>query len=342
MKHAPRIAIITGASSGIGRCTAGLLARDGWSVGLIARGEAGLAAAAMDVQAAGARAAWAVADVADGAALRRAAETLAFELGTPDLWINCAGNGVYGRFTTVPEDEFDRVTDVTYRGTVNGCRVALALMRPRGAGAIVNVCSACAFHGLPLMTSYSGAKAAVRGFTQALQAELTIERCRIRVSSVFPPAVNTPFFSHARSHMGWAARPAPPVYQPEVVAAGIRLAAMTGQAELAISGTALAFSLVARLSPRLTAALMVRLGFDGQMTRDAHASSLLDPTLFSPADDASPVHGPFGRRARRRSIHVWLAERRGRLAQAVRAAGRRAIRRPASLWRTRPAPSATD
>ena len=125
----------------------------------------------------------------------------------PDVWINCAGNGVYGRFASVPEAEFDRVTAVTYGGTVNGCRIALALMRAAGGGTIVNVCSAVAFHGLPLMTSYSGAKAAVRGFAQALQAELTIERSRIRVSVVFPPAVNTPFFSHAVSHMGW---PAPP------------------------------------------------------------------------------------------------------------------------------------
>jgi NAD(P)-dependent dehydrogenase (short-subunit alcohol dehydrogenase family) len=72
-----------------------------------------------------------------------------------------SGNGVYGYFDDVPEIEFRRVTDVTYHGTVNGTRVALMHMRARGFGSITNVCSAVAFHGLPLMSSYAGAKGAV-------------------------------------------------------------------------------------------------------------------------------------------------------------------------------------
>ena len=276
------------------------------------------------------RAATATADVADCAALHRAAEALVAELGLPDLWINCAGNGVYGRFVAVPAAEFDHVTAVTYGGTVNGCRVALALMRPLGRGTIVNVCSAAAFHGLPLMTSYAGAKAAVRGFGQALQAELTMERSRIRVSTVFPPAVNTPFFSHAVSHMGGPARPAPPVYQPEVVAAGVHFAAVTGRAEVVVSGTAAAFWFITRLSPRLTAWLMSRIGFDGQLSRDPDAKRLEQPTLFLPADTAQPVHGPFNHRARRFSVQLWLARGVSGLAARAGAAVRRVIRRPAS------------
>ena len=115
-----------------------------------------------------------------------------------------------------------------------------------------------AFHGLPLMTSYAGAKAAVRGFAQALAGRTDDGASAIRVSTVFPPAVNTPFFSHAVSHMGWPARPAPPVYQPEVVAAGIYIAATTGRAEMIISGTAAPFSLAQRISPRLIAWVMCR------------------------------------------------------------------------------------
>ncbi len=301
-----RTVIITGASSGLGRCSAILFARRGWKVGLIARGEAGLAAAAADVRTAGGQAAVAIADVTSSPRLRAAAEAIIAELGQPDVWINCAGNGVYGRFTNVPEAQFDHVTAVTYGGTVNGCRIALDLMRRQGRGTIVNVCSAIAFHGMPMMTSYAGAKAAVRCFAQALRAELRIERSRIRVATVFPPAVNTPFFSHAVSHMGWPARPAPPVYQPEVVAAGIYLVALRGQPELTISGTAVAFSIISRLSPRLVAFLMTRLGLEGQTTNDPLAAELLVPTLFTPSATASPVHGPFGRHARRRSIQLWL------------------------------------
>ncbi len=307
----PGTLIIAGGSSGIGRCTADLFARHGWRVGLIARGEAGLAAAAATLRAAGAPVAVAAADVTISAALRDAANAIVAELGPPDVWINCAGNGVYGRFATVPEAQFERVTAVTYGGTVNGCRVALALMTPRGQGTIVNVCSAVAFHGLPLMTSYAGAKAAVRGFAQALQAELRMERSRIRVTTVFPPAVNTPFFSHAVSHMGWPARPVAPVYQPEIVAAAIHLAALRGRPEMVVSGTATAFSIAARLSPRLIAFAMTRLGLDGQLSDDPEVARLEQPTLFAPSAEASPVHGPFGRRARQRSVQVWLS-RHGR------------------------------
>ncbi len=260
----------------------------------------------------GAQAATAVADVTASRALREAADAIVAELGPPDVWINCAGNGVYGRFAVVPEAQFDHVTAVTYGGTVNGCRIALALMGPQGPGTIVNVCSAVAFHGMPMMTSYAGAKAAVRGFAQALQAELRMERSRVRVCTVFPPALNTPFFSHAVSHMGWPARPAPPVYQPEVAASAIHLAAVRGRPEVVVSGTAAVFSLATRISPRLVAFAMTRLGFDGQLTSDPEAARLEQPTLFAPSAKASPVHGPFARRARRRSLQVWLSRHRRR------------------------------
>ena len=332
LTHQIRTVFIAGGSSGIGRGTAIVFAKRGWRVGLIARGAPGLQAAAADVRCAGMPCGTAVADVADSEALRLAAERLVAELGTPSVWINCAGNGVYGRFIVVPEAEFDQVTAVTYGGTVNGCRVALDLMRQTGQGTIVNVCSAMAFHGLPLMTSYAGAKAAVRGFAQALQAELTMERSAIRVSTVFPPAVNTPFFSHAPSHMGWPARPAPPVYQPEIVCEAIYIAAMTGQAEVIVSGTVAVFSLVQRVFPNLIAFLMPRLGFDGQLTRDPEAARVLQPTLFEPSSDASPVRGPFGREARRFSIQVWLrrCSHTATVGVTNALAAIRVIRRPAS------------
>ncbi len=299
---------ITGGSSGIGRCTAILFARRGWTVALIARGRAGLLDAAASVRQAGGRVGVGVADVAVAGELASVAERLAAELGAPDVWVNCAGNGVYGRFSVVPGEQFDRVTAVTYTGTVNGCRIALGLMAARGHGTIVNVCSAAAFHGLPMMTSYAGAKAAVRAFAQALRAELRIAGSRVRVVTVFPPAVNTPFFSHAVSHAAWPARPAPPVYQPEVVAAGIFHAATKGGAEVVLTGTASLFGLMCRVAPGLIAWCMTRLGFEGQLSRDAEAASLAAPTLFEPSALPSPVHGPFGRFARTHSLHLAAAQ----------------------------------
>jgi len=301
-----RVVVITGGSSGIGRSTAALFARHGWHVGLIARGAEGLAASRRDVELAGACAAIAQADVTDTKALGEAANAIVASLGPIDVWINCAGNGVYGRFGDVPEREFRRVTDVTYHGTVNGTRVALAHMRPRGQGRIVNVCSAIAFHGLPLMSSYAGAKAAVRAFGQAVQGELKLEKSPIGISTVFPPAANTPYFSHATSHMGWPARPAWPVYQPEVVAQGILQAVAGRRREMTISGTVVAFSLATRLVPSLVALAMGKMGIERQATADPDARRLLEPTLFAPSQRVFDVHGPFGQGARRRSVHLWF------------------------------------
>ena len=340
-----RVVVITGGSSGIGRCTARVFARHGWKVGLIARGTAGLAAAAEDVRLAGAIGAVAVADVADSAALERAAESLVAALGPFDAWINAAGNGVYGRLLDVPEDEYRRVTDVTYMGTVNGTRTALRRMMPRDHGTIVNVCSGIAFHGLPLMTSYVGAKAAVRGFGQSVRAELKLSRSRVHVGTVFPPAVNTPFFSHSPSYMGFPSRPVPPVYQPEIVAQALYMAATGRHREMTVSSIVLAFSLVSRLSPTLAAWLTERLRFDALLSRDPAALDAEEHTLFTPPLRIFGVHGPFGHRARRWSAQVWLRGNCQKLGDLLFSRGMAQVGRPLPdappAPRSRPAPAGT-
>ncbi len=316
--------IVTGASSGIGRATAGLFARHGWNVGLVARGAVGLEDACRDVEAQGAAAACQAVDVADGPALEAAADALERALGPIDIWVNCAGNGTFGRFLDTSDEEFRRVTEVTYLGTVNGTRTALRRMRPRDHGRIVNVCSAVAFRGVPLLASYSGAKQAVRGFGQAIAAELTQERSRVRLTTLFPPAVNTPFFAHAVSHMGRPGRPMPPVYQPEIVAEAIRLAAILGWRELPVSFTALLFGLGVRLVPGLVDRAIQRLGYAGQLTEEATYPAPRVTTLFAPDDRPSPVRGVFDAEARGSSVQVALLGVLARLAQ------RRSAESPAS------------
>lgn len=311
------VAIITGASSGIGRCTARLFARRGFRVGLIARGRAGLLATRGDVERLGSVAAAATADVSDDDALEAAARYLEDALGAIDVWVNCAGNATFGRFLDTPADEYRRVTDVTYLGTVNGTRVALRRMVPRDSGRVISVCSAVAFHGMPLLSSYSGAKHAIHGFNQSVRAELRQDRSRVSLTTVFPPAVNTPFFDHAISHMGRPGRPLAPVYQPEVVAEAIYTAAVTGWRLMPVSFTTVLFSIGARFAPGLVGWAIRRLGYEGQLTDLAEPLARYDPTLFTVSERVSGAHGAFGARARSRSLHVcllralaWLAERR--------------------------------
>ena len=298
--------VITGASSGIGRCTAANFGAKGWKVGLIARGQAGLDSICEELRAAGVTAAFAVADVTDSAALEAAAATLEAELGPITVWVNGAGNGVYGRFQDVSEAEFRRVTDVTYMGTVNGVRVALRRMVPRDRGTVINLCSAIAFGGIPFLSSYSGAKHAVRGFTDSVRHELRSDGSRVGLTTIYPPAVNTPFFSHAPSYMPGSPRPAKPVYQPEIVADAILLAATRSFREIRVSGVTCLFSLAMRVMPGVVNAAIARLGMDGQLTQDGAAKRMHEPTLFAPSDRVSGVHGTFGPESRRFSVQLWL------------------------------------
>ena len=327
-----RVVVITGASSGIGRCTATLFSRKGWQVGLIARGRPGLDTLRRELVMAGGHAVASVADVSDGAALERAASLIEATLGPIDVWVNCAGNGVYGHFMDVTEREFRQVTNVTYLGAVNGTRAALRRMQPRGAGTIVNVCSAIAFHGMPLLSSYSGAKYALRGFTGSLRCELKRDGSRIRLTTIYPPAVNTPFFSHAASHMAKPPRPMWPVYQPEIVADSIHLAATSRRGEMQVGGVTVLFALGARLMPWLVGRAILRLGPAGQMTDSPEAARLREPTLFAPSPNPSGARGPFDAGARGFSVQMWANRHRAALAAGL---GLLAMGVVAVRWRRR-------
>jgi short-subunit dehydrogenase len=312
-----RTVAITGGSSGIGRATAVRFARAGWRVGLVARGSAGLDAAAREIAGLGGKVATVPADVADDAATESAAARIEAALGPIDVWVNSAGNGVFGRFLDVSDAEFRRVTAVTYGGTVNGTRAALRRMRARDRGTVINVCSGVAFHGMPLLTSYSGAKYAVRGFADAVRSELLQEGSRVRITTVFPPAVNTPYFRHAASHLDRPPRPAKPVYQPEVVAEAIFRAALSPRREVEVSTTTVLFALANRVSPALMDRAIRRLGYDGQTAGGGHPAALTrDPTLFEPSARASGARGDFGDEARGFSLQGWADRHRGLIGAA--------------------------
>lgn len=85
------------------------------------------------------------------------------ELGPIDFWVNDAFTSVFGEFIDVAPEDYERVTDVTYHGYVNGTRAALRRMLPRRRGAIVQVGSALAYRGIPLQSAYCGPSMRSRG-----------------------------------------------------------------------------------------------------------------------------------------------------------------------------------
>jgi len=215
---APRTVVVTGASAGLGRAVARRLAEDGHRIALVARGRAGLEAAAGEVHAAGGTALVLVCDVADAPALDDAASRAEQELGPIDVWINCAMTAAQGRVLDLPAADLRRVTEVTYLGSVHGVQSALRRMVPRDRGHVLQIGSALGVRAAPTQAPYSAAKHAIRGFCDAAAAELHHDGSRVRITLFSPPAMNTTHFGWVRATTRGAPRPFPPVVQPEAVA----------------------------------------------------------------------------------------------------------------------------
>ena len=120
-------------------------------------------------------------DVADAEAVDEAAERIEAVLGPIDIWVNNAMVTMLAPVDRVTAEEYQRVTDVTYLGSVWGTMAALRYMKPRDHGVIVQVGSALAYRGIPLQAAYCGAKHALQGFCESLRAELLHEESGVRV-----------------------------------------------------------------------------------------------------------------------------------------------------------------
>jgi NAD(P)-dependent dehydrogenase (short-subunit alcohol dehydrogenase family) len=321
---AQRVVVVTGASGGIGRATAGAFGARGDKVALLARGEAGLRGAAKDVEDAGGKALPIPVDVADYDQLQRAADQVESELGPIDVWVNDAFTSVFAPFTQIEPEEFKRVTEVTYLGYVWGTRVALHRMLPRDRGAIVQVGSALAYRGIPLQTAYCGAKHAIQGFNEGLRTELLHDHSGVHVTMVQMPAVNTPQFSWVLSRLPHHAQPVPPIYQPEVAARAVLYAADHPQRrEYWVGATTMGTLLANKIAAGLLDRYLARTGYQSQQT-DRPRDPSQPANLWQPADGPDGhdygAHGIFDDRSRSRSYQLWASQHHGLLA-GIGAAG---------------------
>jgi NAD(P)-dependent dehydrogenase (short-subunit alcohol dehydrogenase family) len=304
-----KVAMVTGASAGVGRAVAREFGRLGWRVGLLARNEDRLRSAQAEVEAAGGEGLPLPADVADADAVFAAGDRLEAAFGPPDVWVNCAMATMFSPAHEMSPAEHRRVIEVDYLGYVHGTLAALKPMRRRNAGTIVQVGSALAYRAIPLQSAYCAAKFAIRGFTDSLRSELLHEGSRVRLSMVQLPAVNTPQFDWARSRLPRRLQPLPPIFQPEAIAEAVRRAAIEAPRELWLGVPAVKAILGGMVAPPLLDRLLAERATAGQMT-DEPASPRAD-NLFESVDGDYAAHGRFDARAEPRVVAFNPALLRG-------------------------------
>src|SRR3954454_21934356 len=316
-----KVAVVSGASAGIGRATTRELGRRGYHVGLLARGEAGLRAAQREIEADGGRAVVVPVDIVDADAVDAAAGRVEQEFGEIDVWVNVAMAAVLGEVRHTSAEEFRRVTEVTYLGSVHGTQAALRRMLPRDRGKIVQVGSALGRRGIPLQATYCGAKHAIQGFVESLRAELIHEGSNVDITIVQLPGLNTTQFGWVRLKQPVTHEPQPvaPIYQPEVAGRAIAWAAENKRRELWV-GYPTTLTIVGNwFAPRVQDWYLAKTGYGGQQT-DKPASPDRRDYLFEPLDSADDhgSHGTFDDQAKARSPQLWLStHRRSLFAAAV-------------------------
>jgi NAD(P)-dependent dehydrogenase (short-subunit alcohol dehydrogenase family) len=201
------VVAITGASAGIGRETALAFAREGARLALCARREDRLREVAEAVGAMGSEALVMVVDVADEEQVRRFVDATLSRFGRLDVLVNNAGYGVRGRAEETSGEDYRRLMEVNFMGTVFGCRAAVPIMRRQGSGVIINVSSIVGHRSLPGGAAYGATKAAQISLTESLRAEL--RGSGVYACSVHPVGTATEFAEVAeRTNPG---RPVGPV-----------------------------------------------------------------------------------------------------------------------------------
>jgi short-subunit dehydrogenase len=289
--------VVTGATSGIGLAVARRAARRGACVFLIARGEQDLKKLCEELQAEGARVAWAVADVADHDALAEAADKCRRLFGGFDTWVNNAGVSIFGPIRETTLEDQRRLFETNYWGVVNGSLVAVEHLRERpDGGAIINVGSILSDAPVPVQGVYSASKHAVKGFTNALRMELMREQTPIALSLVKPAAIDTPYSRHARNLTGQAVHNPQPVYATHVVADTILYCAAHPIREITVGGGGRLIASFYAALPGLAEPLFAR--FAPSLMRDrGSAYEPYEDGLYDPTEDGldEEVHYPMVR-----------------------------------------------
>ncbi len=195
-----QVAVIFGASSGIGRLTAIEMAKRGAKVCVSARSVEGLKSLVEEIEAEGGEAFYAEADAADFEAVKAVAEQCVERYGRIDSWIHAAGAFMFATVEKTDAAEYKRLIEVNLLGQIYGAKAALPYLKKNG-GALIHVTSVEAIRTAPYQSAYGASKHGVHGFLQVLRVELAHDKIPVSVTEILPAAINTPIYEKGRNKM---------------------------------------------------------------------------------------------------------------------------------------------
>ncbi len=280
--------VITGASSGAGRAAAIEFARYGAKIVLAARNLEALDETEATCREMGALALAVKTDVTDAEAVKNLAAKAAEFGGSIDVWVNNAGVLAAGEFTETPIEVHDQVIRTNLMGYLHGAHAVLPYFKQQQYGVLINNISVGGWFPVPYGVGYSASKFGLRGYSESLRGELG-EYPNIHICDLFPAFLDTPGIQHAANYSGAILKPAPPVYDPQLVAKAIVAAAQRPKQSVTIGSVAtflrLAHFLLPAVSRKVTAKTIKTYFEKGD---PAPATS---GNLFAPANFGTSIHG---------------------------------------------------
>lgn len=285
--------VITGASSGAGRCMALELACEGANLVLASRNKTVLEELAEECFLLGAEVLVVYVDVTDHESVQHLA-LKAFEWkGRLDVWINNAGVLAAGTFEETPWQVHQQVVNTNLLGYMSGAYAALPYFKKQGYGHLINNISIGGFLPVPFAGAYTAGKFALRGFFESLKGELT-DWPDIYITDLFPAFLDTPGIQHAANYTGKVLKPAPPVYDPLVLARSVKQSIQQPCSTRYPGAASLLFKTVHSVMPELMVSLTAR--FMKAYFRKAPATAATSGNVLNTVNYAMSTNGNAGPR----------------------------------------------
>lgn len=299
-----QVAVVFGASSGIGRLTALEFAKRGAKICAAARGEAGLKSLIAEIEAAGGEAFYVVADTADFEQVKAVAEKTVQRYGRIDTWIHAAAVFLFGTAEKTEPEEYKQLIEINLLGQIYGAKAALPHLKEKG-GALIHISSVEAYRPAPYQSAYGASKHGLAGFLKVLRVELEHDRVPVSVTQILPAAINTPVYRTGRNKMHFKPRPVPPIYHPQIVVDAIAYAAENPVRDVIAGAAGLGVVYAERISPHLADWFAHTVGYIGQNSGEP-ADGNFQGNLFEPVEGKDTVEGEFSGEQFKSDPYTWL------------------------------------